>query len=91
VETLLPERTVSFQPTRDFNQGLGLESVDAFPADAIFANDPRHSQHAQMPGNRWAALRKLGGKNIDGRWTNPQPIKNRAPRLIGDRMENISI
>jgi hypothetical protein len=36
-------------------------------------------------------LRKLGGKNIDGRWTNPQPIKNRAPRLIGDRMENISI
>lgn len=89
VEFSLPGRAVSLDPARHVLQPRRLKPVDTFPADALFGDDMRFAQDAEMLRNRRAALGKIPGKRVHGRRALAQPVKDRAPGGIGDCTKDV--
>jgi hypothetical protein len=91
VEFSLPGRAVSLDPARHVLQPRRLKPVDTFPANALFGDDMRLSQDAEMLWNRWAALGEFPGKRVHGRRAIAQPVKDRAPGRIGDCTKDVAL
>jgi len=91
VEISLPERAVFLDPARHVLQPGRLKPVNTFPANALFGDDVRLAQDAEVFGNRRAALGEFLGERVHRYRSTAQPVKDRAPGRVSNCTENVGI
>jgi hypothetical protein len=87
VEACRPEGAVLADPGVDCSQGFGIELVDPMTSFAVFADQVRAAQQAEVFGNGGARNRESGGDLSSGLAAPAEQVEDGAARGIGQGLE----
>src|SRR4030095_10468251 len=86
---VLPHVTVVRQPIVDVAKRSGVELVETVASHLDLAHQRRFAQDAKVLGDRGPADGKVARDAAHGLATLPEHAEDRAPRRVGERLEDV--